>query len=177
MGEGSEKRKLMKSFGSRILANRIHFLFLLLWISACGRQESSQTPAPANVSGVLTYYFNSREGSRADIGARAALVRMEDAKEFLEIAKTGGSLILPTSVGLSVSGGNVTFTTPGSNPIFMHSFRETSADATGRFSLERIPPGNYLLMLKSNHTNSLEIRELALNTADLVDASHDFGKN
>jgi hypothetical protein len=136
---------------------------------------SSEQPIPGSavesrtgvIRGTLTYFFNSNYGNRPDTGAVVALV--------------AGKLDVPSTVNVFVYASSREVTIGGK---IVMAVKATTADGSGNYSLQDVPPGEYTLLLKSNHAKSTTQRDIAgkiltvpltVKSGETVDMSEDFG--
>jgi hypothetical protein len=88
------------------------------------------------VKGTLTFWFNSNYGTKPDVGAEVVLVR-----GFLGPIPDDAVVPLESMA-----------TTPGdATKLAYHIVAHSVADGNGNFELTDIPPGEYTIVMQSNH--------------------------
>jgi hypothetical protein len=127
--------------------------------------ESAGKNSGGGVRGTLTYFFNSNQGNLPDTGAEVALVP--------------GRLDVPSGAVVLVLGPEITI---GEKNV--QAVKTTAADGSGNFSLEDLPPGEYTVLLKSNHAKGATSRDfggkirtefVTVESGKTLDMSEDFG--
>jgi hypothetical protein len=139
------------------------------------RAAFAQVPpqSAGKIKGVLTYYFNSTQGSKADVGSEIWLVegRLEIPEDAIVMG--GVNELVVGSRG-----------TPVKDMPTYKIIKRTRADGSGNFEIPDVAVGTYTLILKSNHAVGRGLRDVAgklrrttinIKAGETVDASLDFG--
>jgi hypothetical protein len=128
---------------------------------------------PATVTGTITYYFNKNYGNKPDVGSKVFLLSGIHPNVIIDRNKD-------LHFAITIRKTNVV--------------KETSVDGNGNFRIERVAPGQYTVLVISNHTRfpatdgqrptgygEMSIlggcyqKSITLNAGDTVDCSNDFG--
>ena len=129
--------------GNEILVN----LPILQKVSIGENSINSVSTRPGTVKGILTYNtFNSNDANRPDVGAKIYLVEgfIAEIPEQASISNTNNIL----NVGSSTSGWKE-----------YRLINQTTADESGSYGIENVPPGKYSLVVQSSHAKALNIRD------------------
>ena len=137
----------------------------------------------ARIRGTLTYYFNSNYGSKPDTGSRVFLV-----------AAKGTANLIPSEYALfedastTKFGGSrdeIAIVDMGSDHVIrVKTVARTIADGNGNFEIANVVPGDYTLILRSEHVKSSGYRDalgsvvtipIQASSGETLDESHDFG--
>lgn len=136
------------------------------------KTNQALTRATAKVSGTITYYFNRNYGNKPDTGSKVLLIQHDPS--FSPQAEDM-FLALEPNVRLKKKSGED------------HSFAivaATAVDGNGRYELNSLKPGKYILIIQSSHARGMDslnvlgkVFTIALDIAagDSRDMSHDFG--
>jgi len=142
-----------------------------------------QPPETGRVKGTLTYFVDFHIGNKPDTGSKVWLV-----KGRVEIPADQN--FVGTSTALGTSG----------NPEQYTAIQYSIADENGNFELHDVPPGEYTLIMQSEHTvgtlnekrnffgrgsgrtprdrsGRVEFLNLLIKAGETVDGSKDFGPN
>jgi hypothetical protein len=124
------------------------------------------------VKGIITYYnFNRDDGNKPDVGGTICLVEglIDDIPEQASIRNNNANL----AVGNSSSGWKE-----------YKLITQTTADDSGSYEIENVPPGKYTLVFKSSHAKGVklrdsggkvEIKHIIVESGKTVDGAFDFG--
>jgi hypothetical protein len=133
--------------------------------------DQALAPSPqlgnGTIRGTLTYFFNPNRGNLPDAGAEIALVsgRLDTVPSTASVIMLGRELTVIAGKKLE--------------PV-----KATTADGSGNYSLQDVPPGEYTLLLKSNHSRGATQRDysgkirteiLRVEAGKTLDISEDFG--
>lgn len=135
--------------------------------------ESANTLGTGHIRGTLTYYFNSNYGSRPDVGSQIWLMR-----GYIEISSGAFFFGYPDQIVVDKAR--------------YCSVAHTIADGNGVFELGEVQPGDYTLLIQSNHTKgtpgfgtaAVTMRDIggrvvtfpiSLSPGQTIDKSWDFG--
>jgi hypothetical protein len=144
---------------------------------------SVQPPETGRIKGTLTYFVDFHIGNKPDTGSKVWLV-----KGRVEIPSD--QTFVGTGTALGTSG----------NPEQYTAIQHSIADENGNFELHDVPPGEYTLIMQSEHTvgtlnekrnffgrgtgrtprdskGRVEFLDVLLKPGETVDASKDFGPN
>jgi hypothetical protein len=119
-----------------------------------------------SIRGTLTYFSNSNHGRLPDTGA--------------EIVLLSGRLEIPSSTSVITAGPELTAI--GGKKV--DALKATTADGSGNYSLQDVPPGEYTVLLKSSHARGASQRDyggkirteiITVGSAKAVEVSDDFG--
>jgi len=135
--------------------------------------EATPISGSGRIRGTLTYYFNANYGSVADTGAQVWLL----PADFPDIADS--YFFIGTAELLIIA-------RPGNAVDETRSkvIKYTTADATGKYELTDVPPGAYVLVMQSSHSNGLTQRDvlgrvkvvrIEIHAGETLDKSLDFG--
>jgi len=141
-------------------------------------RSPSVSPAveDGEIKGTLTFFFNKNYGTRPDVGAQAWLIT--------------GPVDTPPDAYVFFGVGSVQISSKTYEAV-----KQTVADGNGNFRMDHVPPGNYTLILQSQHSRgALDLRTgeldkknkrdvlgrvfsepVEVHPGEAVDASHDFG--
>lgn len=140
----------------------------------------AQAPAAraGRITGVLTYYFNANDGSKADVGSEIWLIEghaieINECEVFMPFTFMTGARVLGVGKRKSVADTST-----------FKVVKHTVVDGNGKYELLDVPAGKYILVMKSNHSKGSSPRDMEgkiklttveLKTAETLDASTDFG--
>jgi hypothetical protein len=139
---------------------------ILLRLPELPGMESASKLAVGSVKGTISYYDFRRQMSAPDSSAKLFLVKGNVAR----ISEDSMFLAINTGAILSPKGLTVVKT--------------TIADGSGNYELMNIPPGEYTLIIRSNHKTAVSARDVVegvlaqftvvVSAGDIVQKSFDF---
>jgi hypothetical protein len=144
-------------------------------------------PSPPNssrsesgrVKGTLTYFFNRNYGNKPDTGSEVWLIEGHADIPDNEFWAVLNDMLFVGSANANSAARSRLKNTTGGHKIAKH----TIADGNGNFDLLDVPTGHYTLILKSNHTKGLTLRDargkvrsrdVQVKAGETLDASMDF---